>query len=201
MPTVQHSALTTTNLHEPKGADSATANQVYISDGAGSGTWTNWPFGWGFYEQSGAGQVFNTSPSLITINGSGSQTNVAYLPQVIRGSGALWDTANYKITPILEGDAYLIRLSIPIASKSGSPTIFTLDVDIGGGSSPSTVITSRDISTDNTAPFDIQVAFPVFIGSTALTNGVQLFCSTDTGTVTLGDGAEILISRISSGDI
>lgn len=41
MPTILHSALTTTELHEPKGAASATANQVYVADGAGSGAWTN----------------------------------------------------------------------------------------------------------------------------------------------------------------
>lgn len=35
-----HSILTTTNLHEPKGVAAASAGQVYISDGAGSGTWT-----------------------------------------------------------------------------------------------------------------------------------------------------------------
>jgi hypothetical protein len=33
----QHSALTSTDLHEPKGADSASANTVYVMDGAGSG--------------------------------------------------------------------------------------------------------------------------------------------------------------------
>lgn len=38
----EHSTLTGANLHEPKGADSATANQVYVSNGAGSGTWTDY---------------------------------------------------------------------------------------------------------------------------------------------------------------
>jgi hypothetical protein len=201
MATVQHNTLTTTNLHEPKGADAATANQVYISDGAGSGAWTNWPFGWGYYQQSGSGQVINTTASRITINGSGSETNETYLPQAIRGSSSLWDTTNYKILPIAEGDAYMIRLAIPIASKTGGPNIFTVEVDISGASSPTTVISTRDISIAATAPFDIQMAFPIFIGSTALTNGVQFFCSTDSNSVTLGDGAEILINRISSGDI
>lgn len=41
MANVAHSALTGANLHEPKGADSATADQIYVSDGAGSGTWTD----------------------------------------------------------------------------------------------------------------------------------------------------------------
>lgn len=38
---VAHSTLTTTDLHEPKGAAAASAGQVYIADGAGSGTWTD----------------------------------------------------------------------------------------------------------------------------------------------------------------
>ena len=35
----QHSALTGSELHEPKGADSADIYTVYASDGAGSGNW------------------------------------------------------------------------------------------------------------------------------------------------------------------
>lgn len=36
---VSHSTITDPNIHEPKGAASATINKVYVSDGAGSGTW------------------------------------------------------------------------------------------------------------------------------------------------------------------
>jgi hypothetical protein len=39
MPTVEHSALTTGELHEPKGADTATSGEIYVADGAGSGSW------------------------------------------------------------------------------------------------------------------------------------------------------------------
>lgn len=39
--TVQHSALTGAELHEPKGAASAGAGTVYVADGAGSGTWAD----------------------------------------------------------------------------------------------------------------------------------------------------------------
>lgn len=35
-----HKDLTGADLHEPKGAASAAANTVYISNGSGSGTWT-----------------------------------------------------------------------------------------------------------------------------------------------------------------
>lgn len=36
-----HKDLTGAELHEPKGVDAADANQVYIADGSGSGTWTD----------------------------------------------------------------------------------------------------------------------------------------------------------------
>lgn len=34
-----HSALTGSDLHEPKGASGASQHTVYVADGAGSGTW------------------------------------------------------------------------------------------------------------------------------------------------------------------
>jgi hypothetical protein len=39
MADVQHSALTDPELHEPKGASTATSGQVYVANGSGSGTW------------------------------------------------------------------------------------------------------------------------------------------------------------------
>lgn len=39
--TVGHKNLTTTQLHEPKGAAAASDGEVYIADGAASGAWTS----------------------------------------------------------------------------------------------------------------------------------------------------------------
>ena len=39
--TIDHSTLTGTEVHEPKGADTATSGQVYVSDGLGSGSWAD----------------------------------------------------------------------------------------------------------------------------------------------------------------
>lgn len=36
----QHKDLTGSDLHEPKGVSTASAGQVYVADGAGSGAWT-----------------------------------------------------------------------------------------------------------------------------------------------------------------
>ncbi len=37
----QHNELTGSDLHEPKGAATASAGQVYVADGLGSGNWEN----------------------------------------------------------------------------------------------------------------------------------------------------------------
>lgn len=39
MADVQHSTITDPNVHEPKGASTASTNTVYVADGSGSGTW------------------------------------------------------------------------------------------------------------------------------------------------------------------
>jgi len=42
--TIQHGVITDPDVHEPKGASTASVGQVYVSDGAGSGTWDmNYP--------------------------------------------------------------------------------------------------------------------------------------------------------------
>lgn len=40
MANVEHSVLTGSSLHEPKGVAAAAANRVYVSDGVGSGSWS-----------------------------------------------------------------------------------------------------------------------------------------------------------------
>lgn len=37
----QHKNLTGDDLHEPKGCENANANEVYVADGSGSGSWTS----------------------------------------------------------------------------------------------------------------------------------------------------------------
>ena len=37
--TIQHKLITDPDIHEPKGVAAATVNKVYVSSGAGSGTW------------------------------------------------------------------------------------------------------------------------------------------------------------------
>ena len=67
MANVSHASLTGANLHEPKGADTATANKVYVSNGSGSGTWQKLspPQLAGLTTNGAANQV-------VTVDGSGN---------------------------------------------------------------------------------------------------------------------------------
>ena len=56
MANVEHNALTGASLHEPKGVAAATADTVYVADGAGSGSWTTI----GPDSLSGVTQAFNS---------------------------------------------------------------------------------------------------------------------------------------------
>ena len=196
----RHKNLTGANLHEPKGAATALSGQTYVADGLGSGNWTYSPLGWGYYLDNAAEQTFTTTASKLSIDGLGSLTNETYLPPEIRGSGSLWDTANDKITPIRLGDGYDIRLELPITTDSGASEL-TLELDIGGTSSPTIVVLPRFLTMAKTPPYTISIGFPlVVLTSTVITNGIQLFCKTDAGTVGITKPS-ILIKRDFDGNM
>jgi hypothetical protein len=82
--TVQHSAITDPNIHEPKGVSTAVSNSVYVASGGGSGSWL--PLSYtilvSIEDISTAGTVYVPVPfsgkvvrSLVTLQGGISGTN------------------------------------------------------------------------------------------------------------------------------
>jgi hypothetical protein len=130
----------------------------------------------------------------------GAATEEAYLPLSIRGISSLWDTANDCIVPILEGDSYDVRVVLDITAKSGTPTLLTMELDIGGGVTPTISIITDDRSTSKTPPFSLVLTFPIFTLATFIANGGQFFLSVNTGTYTIS-GRSIYIARTSPGSI
>lgn len=77
MPTVQHNVLTTTNLHEPKGVAAASANEVYVADGAASGAWEFLnPYGGWRYNDIGSGTTYTGPTAYEVMNVVGTTTTV-----------------------------------------------------------------------------------------------------------------------------
>lgn len=202
MANVQHAALTTTDLHEPKGVAGASAFKVYVADGDGSGAWTISPHGWGMYADSKTGasdQVVTNSAAKLQNDGAGAATVITKLPPAIRGSGTLWDTTNDKFTPMQLHDAYVITLQAVVTSEASSPTELTVQFDIGGTGSVSNVVLERYIELGGRAvPYNINVTGGLYVTATMLTNGVTIYVKTDTGTVDIND-FEILINRTHGG--
>ena len=101
MATVQHSALTDPNLHEPKGVSTAASGKVYQANGAGSGTWV-YPAGHAYgdmYITNGStSQTLSAASALAKLNPTSAW--------VANGNQAVtMDAANGQIT-VLQGGVY-----------------------------------------------------------------------------------------------
>jgi len=150
--------------------------------------------GFQFFQHGSTGQAVNTTPALLQIDGTGTLTNTTGRPPSDLVN-PLWDTTNYKIQPIQVYDGYDFRVDIPITGKSGSPSEIICQFDIGGAATPTSVILDPHQSVASSAPYSITFSIPLCVlAADPVTNGIQLFVSTDSGSLTLGSPA-ILVKR------
>lgn len=134
MANVQHSNLTDPNLHEPKGISTATADQVYISNGSASGNWRDVNrlpgTGWGQYSNS----VY-TGTTYLNITDAGvvlpfdTNVNVTQLPITLTGSTSpLMDLSTERLLFVSAGDMHSITLGFFIATETGSAVYVDLSL-------------------------------------------------------------------------
>ena len=227
---VEHSAIVDGERHEPKGADSATIGQVYVSDGANSGAWAKttaanttvldsagWftateveaalaeimnsiPGGWGFYEDDG---------------GAGQVISTTDTKLSINGAGSGTDVGSIPLA--IRGSGALWDTSgdriTPIVTDDAYQV--RLDLPITAvASSPTQLELQLDISAGATAASvvvsryidisqgvsTVSVAFPVACIADFNTNGGQIFLTTDVGTATI-TGPSILLVRTHNGNM
>jgi hypothetical protein len=139
---VAHAALTGAELHEPKGADGASANTVYIADGAGSGDWNildynSLPNGTviGFaYTQSQTGADYtSTIPSDNTIPQNTEGTEVLSVSITPKSNTSLLkvevqltasengNTADFLTAALFLNSETDARAAVNIGAQSGNP--------------------------------------------------------------------------------
>ena len=149
--------------------------------------------GWGYYVDSLATPTINvnTSYTQITIDALGSNIT-DYLPKEIRGISELW--TDNKITPVSIGDDFDGRLDLTVNSKTGSPSLIEVIIDISGGVAGTNKVFTGYINTVGTTPYDQSLSLDYFSLATFLSNGGKLYAKTDTGSVTIGR-RNIKISR------
>lgn len=194
MANVQHSSLTDPNLHEPKGIAAASANQLYLSNGSGSGTWTNsnrFPgTGWGKYTNTTyvgtTALAISTTPVLIPFT---TDDTVSQIPISLTGTtSSLMNLSSETLQFVSAGDLHSITLTMKVYSTSGTPV--TMDVILYGSSDGSTYNTLLGETTVNLSKGAGQVItesslFPVT--SNMVSHGARIYAATNTGTANIID--------------
>lgn len=126
MANIEHSSLTTGELHEPKNISAANSGEVYVADGAGSGVWTP-------LSEQLSGFITDISTA---------ETKYIAIPY----SGNL-----IKVTTVLEGAISGSDATITVKDNAGN-TMATLTVANSGSAAGdvdnTTTITNSDV-TDN----------------------------------------------------
>jgi len=136
----EHNTLTDPDLHEPKGAAAASADDVYVADGAGSGSFKQ-IYTQGFEDYNDlattstpiALTLANTAYNL-TNDGAGAFTNTTYrLP----GYSPIWDVStnafDFSGAGLVLGDTVDIRFDLDIVN-SGANGAYDLQIDLAIGS-------------------------------------------------------------------
>lgn len=126
MANVTHASLTGADLHEPKGVATATNNQVYVSDGASSGAWTN------------------RQHILISYLEDVSTAETVYIPIPFAGTIS-------KVTSVLTNAITVANSTVTIKNSSGT-TMGTITVAFSG-SAAGDVDTNSSL-TNNTVTAD-----------------------------------------------
>jgi hypothetical protein len=167
MATVQHSAITDPNIHEPKGITSATINEIYVSDGAGSGTW----------QKLSPPQLANITTNgqagdTITVDGSGNFV----LTGTPHGQIHFYDLASpYTLTY----PSSFTKLA-PTTTASGIPSNFTESTTgrltyTGTDTVPVTI--SYSVSLDQTSGASRDVVVAIYVNG-SVSNGYSVITTT-----------------------
>lgn len=125
--TVEHVDITDPYVHEPKGAAAANSGEIYVADGAGSGTWTN----------KKAFSVLPNYGAMATLaNATGTAMATANTYYQIAGTytaGTLngFTFASNQLTVPATG-IYQITYDILITQSGGASQTYKLSVGING---------------------------------------------------------------------
>lgn len=139
MATVQHSALTDPNIHEPKGITTAQEGQVYVADGSNSGDWL-FPSGHAYgelYISAGAtAQTLSSASGTAILNPTGEWTTNGHANVTLNASAG-------TIT-ILQAGEYSLNFWISFTTASiASGTKYHFHYAINGTASDRKVTVSK----------------------------------------------------------
>jgi len=168
---------------------------MFVSDGLGGGEFIRIQ-GWEQLTDTNTTvttptQTIPTGTRALWINDGGSST-ISKLPSDVGVAGHLWDTVANKIVPIAAFDTYSVRVSFKAEDYAGTTPELRFELDIGGGLG---VIVSHTIPLlKGGAEQPVTISFPVFTGSTFITNGGSIYLTfTGTGSCKIFDSSILIV--------
>lgn len=134
----EHNTLTGAQLHEPKGADTANADEVYVADGAGSGNWTAlFQYADIHTEEVDAvsvGSIGTTAQTFPFTSNSESEVVVADAANnriTLTNAGVYWVTFSVSFSTTAVGDAGLYEFKLAL---DGTPEGHAMARQMSGSS-------------------------------------------------------------------
>lgn len=156
----EHKTLPDAELHEPKGAATAVAGTVYISDGAGSGSWVK-STGW---ETHLDGTYTSSSPRALSAN-TKYKVTIDSTALDLSDSLAVWDTSTNKLVTEGANFCYSIRLDFKCSAASAGIVDLTYEAGV-------TLLTrTLSIAKGSNVTNNLVSALEVFTGPIVVTNG------------------------------
>lgn len=157
-----HKNLPDSELHEPKGAGSATQNQFLLATGSGTTTWEDIPIWMGFWDYNDAATA--VTPITLAVAGTfynltndelGAFTNKTYrLPSVLD----IWDTSTQRFdwTGLELGDTVDIRVDVQVTTTGANHEIaLHWEFAIGSGAAYELEIVRRNFKAAGTYTFTV----------------------------------------------
>ena len=117
----EHSTIADPNIHEPKGVSTATAGQIYVADGAGSGVWVDaFQYGHIYTQESDSatlGSIGTTAQTLpFTTNGE-DHVSVSDSPNnriTLTSAGVYWVSFSGSVSTVTSGDSGTYKFKIAL---------------------------------------------------------------------------------------
>lgn len=189
--TIQHSAIPDGQRHEPKGVSTATSRQVYVADGAASGSWrkvndldidysvkANNLFGWNDiadsqYTSGAPRAITATTRTLVTNNASAAQTDTSRL-------GAIWSTGSSQFLINDLNAVYILRINCKItaAAAASSPYIALFELQSANG--PTVISGQTQFIKGGGNVNQLSVSMPFYSGSFINNQALQIYITPDT---------------------
>lgn len=165
MPNREHKDITDPNIHEPKGASTASVGQIIRANGDGTTSWvaptvySNVAVGW--YNMTDTATAGSPIPLTVagtiydlTNNAAGAESSTAY---GVTGVGSVWNTGTnqFNFAGLAVGDVLIVSADITVTTTNANTAIDLL-IELGVGqpgvySIP--LLTSQNVKTASTVRF------------------------------------------------